>query len=209
MNIQVIAPPEVEPVTIAAAFNHLRVDADDPKTHPDYSAIRGFIQAAREEVERLTRRAVMRQSLRLHLPAPCIAGRTGLCAWSTAKPWGNIELRRPPLIEVTAVRYFDESNTLVTVSSADYYVVDSVVPCLRFVSGYAYPTVYEREDAIRVDYVAGYPESEDSAEFVPESIKSAVLIGLNLLYDDLTPQQRKAAEDARESLLSGFKIYSL
>src|SRR6185295_16732230 len=99
------------------------------------------------------------------------------------------------------VRYYDVNNTLQTVSPSNYFVTDDLVPRLQFVESFATPCTYRRDDAVRVDYVAGYPPvgspPEDYVANIPSQIKDAILLGAQLLYDQLSPEQRKAIEDAR------------
>ena len=62
MTALVTSPPALEPVTLAEARAHLRVTA----TAED-ALIERLVAAARAEVERLTRRALIRQGWRLYL----------------------------------------------------------------------------------------------------------------------------------------------
>lgn len=209
MNIIVITPPPVEPVTAEQAFVHLRLDfSDDPESHPDYQAVLSQITSAREQCEQITRRAFVQQTLRIVGPGD---GSARSWFW-----WGNtasargVELLRPPLISVSAVRYYDGLNALQTVDSDDYFVTDSLVPKLLFVDGFSSPCTYRRPDAMQIEYIAGYPPDAGSpADYranIPESIKQAILLGVQLQYDELTPDKRKALEGARDSLLSSYRI---
>lgn len=210
MNIIVVTPPPVEPVTAEQAFVHLRLDsADDPEQNPDYAAVLAQITSAREQCEQITRRAFVQQTLRIVGPGDG-SGRSWFWWGSTASARG-VELLRPPLISVSGVNYYDASNTLQTLDPASYFVTDDLVPQLHFVDGFSSPCVYRRTDALQIEYVAGYapvtsgPEPDYRAN-VPESIKQAILLGVQLQYDELTPEKRKALEGARDSLLSSYRI---
>lgn len=219
MNIVVVTPPPVEPVTIEEAFVHLRLD-DPTEDNPDYAAVQAQIVSAREQCEQITRRAFVQQTLRLTQgPARRNRERRG---WDWfigggCMAWGDIELLRPPFIELVSLGYYDDSNTLQTVDPANYYVTSDLVPKLRFVSGFNTPPIYLRDDAVQVEYVAGYapkpadpdaapPTDIDYRANVPSSIKQAILLGVQLQYDELTPEKRKALEGARDALLSSYRI---
>jgi uncharacterized phiE125 gp8 family phage protein len=220
MNIVVVTPPPVEPVTIEEAFVHLRLD-DPTEANPDYAAVLAQITSAREQCEQITRRAFVQQTLRL-VRGPARGGERRGWAWfinGGACDWGSIELLRPPLISVTSVKYYDDANALQTVDDEEYFVTADLVPKLRFVSGFSSPSTYLRDDTLQVEYIAGYapvpadPEAEPPTEIdyranVPASIKQAILLAVQLQYDELSPDKRKALENARDALLSSFRIHT-
>lgn len=211
MNITVITPPPFEPITLQEVYAHLRLDAQgSPPEHADDAMIERHIATARTQVEQMTRRALIQQTIRLSVGGfPCSAGRD---AWSGYGP-ARIVLHRPPLIRVESVRYFDGDNVAQTVAAADYYVTDDAVPELRFVTGFGVPAVYERGDALRIEYVVGHaPEGSppttqaEYAAAVPKPLKDAVLLGVQLLYDHMSPADRHAIVQARESLVQPYRV---
>uniref|UniRef100_C5CJQ0 Phage gp6-like head-tail connector protein n=1 Tax=Variovorax paradoxus (strain S110) TaxID=543728 RepID=C5CJQ0_VARPS len=221
MNIVIVTPPPVEPVTIEEAFVHLRLD-DPTEDNPDTAAVEAQIVSAREQCEQITRRAFVQQTLRLTRgPARRNGERRG---WDWfigggCVAWGDIELLRPPFIEMVSLKYFDDANTQQTVAPADYFVTSDLVPKLRFVNGFSTPSIYLRDDAIQVEYVAGYapkpadPDAEPPTQIdyranVPASIKQAILLAVQLQYDELTPDKRKALENARDALLSSYRVHT-
>lgn len=219
MNIIVVTPPPVEPVTIEEAFLHLRLD-QPAGASADYAAVRSQIQASREQCEQYTRRAFVQQTLRATFsPMGDRSARRGW-DWYMAGgggSWGPVELPRPPLIEVVAVRYFDDANAQQVIAPSSYNVSPDLVPRLTFAEGFQGPSTYIRDDAVQIDYRAGYapkpaganPAAEpiDYRANVPESIKQAILLGVQMLYDKLTPAEREALERARDSLLSSYRIH--
>jgi uncharacterized phiE125 gp8 family phage protein len=218
MNLTVISPPPFEPVTLAEVYRHLRLTPDhagspDETSHPDDAMLRSQITAAREYVEVATRRALVQQVLRLShgsFPYYCSGW------WPTYRrytAYDRILLRRPPLIRVERVVFSDGDNVDQVIDPVDYYVTDDQVPELRFGTGYSVPTYYDRPDALRVEYVAGYAPGgspattqEEYATNVPETLKNAVLLGVQLLYDNLAPADREAIERMRESMLQTYRI---
>lgn len=198
MNLIVVTPPPVEPVGLEEVYDHLRLDVDDsPPEHPHDDMLRRHIKTATDDAERTTKRAFIEQRLRLYGPRFPRCGE-------------GIQLLRPPLQYVLSVQYYDDSNILRTVDGDDYFITEDLVPQLRFIDGFSTPCCYDRPEAFRIDYVAGYEAegspAEDYAANVPPAIKDAILIGVQLLYDPLEPREREALEGARDTLLIGFTV---
>lgn len=217
MNLTVITPPPSDAlvVTLEEVYAHLRlVPEGSPPEHPQDDMLTRLIKVATGEAEKITKRAMLEQTVRL---------------WTDRFPWSGccfngvnwfhvggrsyIELLRPPLIAVQSVRYRDADNALQDVDADQYFVTDDLVPRLMFVDGFSAPTVYARADAVTIDYVVGYPPegspAEDYAENVPEEIKQAVLLGVELQYRSFDTKNREVLEHARDALLAGFMVYTI
>ncbi len=217
MNITVVTPPPFEPVTLAQVYAHLRLDPEgSPATHPDDGMLTRMIVSARQTVEMMTRRALVRQTLRLALggfPVPEYRkwALTGLQK-AGIQP---LYLRRPPIVDGTVqVQYFDADNTLQTLPTAEYYVTDEQLPQVLFVNDP--PGTYDRPDAVRINYVAGYvpagspPISQaEYAANIPAELKDAVLVTVQMLYDSLTPAEQTRLEMLREALVQPYRIQHL
>lgn len=199
MQITVVTPPPFEPVTLENVYAHLRLDPIGG-THPDDDMLVRQIRTAREQVEQITRRAIIQQTL--------------MASMFEVPTRSGFELKRPPFVGMVAVTYFDATNTAQPLDPATYYVddVSDIVPRLVFTG--TRPNVYCRTDAVRVSWVAGYPPAgvaatqADYAANVPASIKDAVLLGVQLLYDELAVDKRTKLETARDALLSSFHVHS-
>jgi len=211
MNLSVIVPPPVEPITPAEAMVELRIitSADDVDTDDlDYQSILAKIQAARQYCESETGRTFVQQTLRL----------TGFGLSSCRGRPSVFNLSRPPVLSIDAVTYIDPDGDEQTVDPASYYLVQGDVPRLYFVSGYSLPTMHERPDALRIDYVAGYrpgdpPEDYDESDppqhlaaNVPGTLKEAIKFTLRLMYLDMAPADRTATENARDAMLWHHKV---
>lgn len=217
MNIITVTPPAVEPVTAAEAFFKLKLTTDpdaDVSDEPEYAEVMRCIKSASEDCEQITRRAFVTQTLKL-VQGPAIDGdRRGLLWYMNGGTWnwGKIELKRPPLVSVSSVKYYDDSNVLQTVSPSNYFITSDLVPKVQFVEGFDTPSVYLRDDAIQIEYIAGYAPSTDSppdlAANVPDKIKSAILLGVQLLFDKLTDKEHETIMRARDSLLASFIVES-
>lgn len=217
MNITVVSAPPYEPVTLAEVYAALRLDlVGSPPTHPDDATLLRMIRTSREEVEAMTRRSLVQQTLRLSLSDFPVDIDTWGARSARARALSVVAIRlaRPPVASVVSVKYYDAANALVTVDPIDYYVTDEEVPELRFVSTFVPPTVYNRRDAVRIEYVAGYAPSgsplpatqEEYAANIPSALKDAIILGVQLLYDVLTPADAATTRAAREALVATHRV---
>lgn len=220
MNLTELVPPPFEPVTLAQVYAQLRLDPDVSSSpaetsHPDDDLLRTHIQAAREYVEIATRRTMVLRTWRVSCggwPLSCCV----LSRWSRCRSHETVDrilLRRPPLQRVLQVSYYDGANQLQVLPETEWFVTDDQVPELRFSSGFGAPSLYARPDALRVDYQAGYTPAgsppttqEEYAATVPATLKQAVLVKVQLLYDNLSPQDRDATERMLEAMLQTLRI---
>ena len=155
--MQRITPPMLPAVDLAPLKAHLRIDEDHEDGH-----LRHLIEVATEQVEtRLSRQLVM-------------------ATWSFTLPkWprsGMVELTRPPIAAVTEVRYWDAAGVEQTLApAADWYRTRADVEPgqLVFLPNVVFPDHDDRDDAITVEFMAGYG---DSANDVPSSIRHAIMV---------------------------------
>ena len=194
MNVTTISPPPFEPVTLAEVYAHLRLDPDDG-AHPDDSLLTGFIEAARTQVEQMTRRSLVARRLRVSY------GNWPAC---------GLRLWRPPVLRVIAVRRMEDGEL---VEAEGWTVSDEQIPRLRFVDGRAPAVLHGQADALQVEYEAGYapagspPTTQaDYAANIPRPLRDAILLGVQLLYDTLAPDQRDRIERTREALISPYRV---
>lgn len=203
MNITVIEQPAYEPVSLAEVYAHLRLDAEgSPLSHPDDAMLTRHIETARKMVEAMARRSLVQQKIRL-----------STAAFPTGDHSSRILLRRPPVLSVSAVRYYDISNVLQTLPETDYYFTDEQIPELRLATSVSTPTVYDRPDAVRVEYYAGYePEGASPASReqyianVPKPLRDAILLTVQLLYDSMSDKDAERIQLMRESLVQPLRI---
>lgn len=227
MNLTIIEQPPFEPVSLSDVYAHLRLNATgSPPSHPDDAMLTRHIKTSRIYAENMQQRSYVQRTMRLSFSSADIGGGVrsssrsyGLYNYpqgtSAADTLGTlscgrnwIELPRPPLGWVVSVSYYDADNTLQTVDESEYFDTDDIVPRLQFVSGFSLPAMSQRGDAIRVDYIAGYlPTSSPAdtqqacAENVPENVKDAILLGVQLLCDQPT-DAAESISASRDSLLN-------
>ena len=213
MNLIVVVPPTIEPVTLADCWDHLRLTpAGSPLAHPHDAMLKRHIATARSDAEKITKRAFCAQTIRLFLPSLIPSG---ILPGDTVYPniaIAGLDLPRPPVISISSVKYYDANNALQSVDPSLYFVTDDDVPRLRFTAGFVAPVTFVRDDAVRVDYVAGYApvgSPPDYAAGVPSEIKDAILLGVSLLYDRPDPKYQDSIKAARDALLEAYVVYKL
>jgi len=157
--LKLITPPAVEPVSLLEAKAHLRVDSYD-----DDALISGLIIAARQEAEKITRRALITQTWELvldcFLPEIC--------------------LPLPSLQSVTTIKYIDTNGTEQTLSNTVYQIDSDSQPArITTAYGQVWPAVRTQMNTVRIRYVAGFGLAVD----VPQVIKQWILIRVATLYE--------------------------
>lgn len=179
-GLRVVTPATVEPVTLAEAAAHLRIDAyGSPAEYPDATLIEALITASREYVEHETALTLAPTVLEL-------SGRSfyGMCRWPGDL---GIELRTGPVYGVTSVTYVDGDGVTRTISADDYLLDDGAqVPTLYPAFGTTlWPSGRDQAAAVRIQFQAGYGSggSPTTAE-IPQSLRAAILLMLGHLYEN-------------------------
>jgi uncharacterized phiE125 gp8 family phage protein len=157
--------PAVEPVTLAEAKAHCRVDIST-----DDALIQGYITTAREWVEDYIDRALVTQQLVMKLDAfPA-----------------EIELPRPPMIAsgtataVTITYVTGDAGGTVTLAASQYRVDrDSTPGIVRNLYAGSWPSHLLDQNSVTVSWWAGYGD----AASVPQRVKSAILMCVHELYE--------------------------
>lgn len=158
-RVKVKTAPTVEPLTVAEAKIHLRVDhADDDAT------IERQIVAVRQLAEKFLRRSLCTQTLQLHLDEfPC----------------HELVLPRGPAASIASITYVDTAGVTQTLAS---YQSDLVSEPARLFPAYgeSWPSTRDVPNAVIVEYVAGY----GAAAAVPEQIRAGMLLALSDLFEN-------------------------
>ncbi len=144
--------PVAEPVTLAEAKAHLRIDHGD-----DDDLLAGLVRAARQEVERSTGMALLAQSWRLVLDD-----------WPQN---GCVLVRIHPLREVQSITAFGSEGEG-SVIDPDTYQVDAVSRPARI--HFTAPVAPLRAmNGLEIDFTAGFGEAGTD---VPDPLKRAILL---------------------------------
>lgn len=158
--IETIANATGEIVSLDEAKQQLRVwdSAEDARVRLMLEAARAYCEEWSESTLRLS------------------ATRTASNEGWPAGGWG---LRHPPVSAVNSITYYDQTNTLRTLSSSNYRVTLTAAGCALVAwadnaSGFTLPGIADRPDAVTVTYTTGW----GTAEAAPADAKAAVLLVL-------------------------------
>ena len=178
MGIQITTPPAVEPITILALNGEtgLKKHVNEAVDVTDSDGLlTSYCQAAWDYAESYTWRSLITRSLRLTLPY-----------WRTC-----VVLPRPQILSVVSVEYYDDANVLTTLNAADWTIdLNQSVPELHVLD---FPATYERLDAVRINYTAGYGTT---ASAFPPCLLHAVrlLVACAFSTRESTARERTTAE---------------
>jgi uncharacterized phiE125 gp8 family phage protein len=164
MYLEMVTAPASTIVTLAEAKAHLRVqhNAED-------AVITAFIGAATALIDGpsgFLRRALVTQTWRLVMPE------------SPAEYYQELPL--PPFAEMESIKYFDSDDAEQTLDAA-LYRVQAPTFSTAFVElkpGVAWPASYDRRDAYKFEFTAGYGNPAD----VPIQIRQAALLIVGTMY---------------------------
>ena len=164
-SLKRLTAPAVEPITLAEAKAHCRVDHST-----DDSLIQGYITAAREWVEDYIDRSLVSQRLVMKLDSfP-----------------HEIELPRPPMIAsgtataVTVTYVTGEAGGTATLSTSSYRVDrDSTPGVIRTTYAGSWPSHLIDQNSVTVTWWAGYGDPAS----VPQRVKNAMLMCVHELYE--------------------------
>lgn len=115
-------------------------------------------------------------------------------------PAGRVYLKMTPVTELTAVKYWDADNVQQTATLSDFRLVaNGTWAYVEPIDGAAWPTAFNRPDAVTLEYMAGYGET---AANVPADLRHALLLLISHWY-----QNREASsESAVQEIPLGFEM---
>jgi uncharacterized phiE125 gp8 family phage protein len=173
----VTAAPATEPVTLAEAKTHCRVDGSDSDNE-----LAAMIVGARAFVEDYCGTRLVSQTVVLR-----------------CSQWRDlIDLPIAPLISVSSITYLDGAGEEQTLSTEVYEaVLVGLEPHIRLKVGQSFPTVRCASDAIRVTVVAGYAA-------LPAPIRHAMLLLLSDWFDN---RAVGSFPDGAKALLSNHRRF--
>ena len=162
-RVSLLTGPTADPVSLSEAKLHCRIDEN-----ADNATIAMLIKAATGVCENYMRRPIMTQEFKQYFDR-----------WPGES---YLELGRTPLISVTSVKTYDESDVATTFNASNYYVDTATQPgriVLR--SGVSWPSWIRRANPIEIQFKAGYGTDPNS---VPAEIRMAVLNTIAFLYEN-------------------------
>lgn len=161
MSLRRTTEPAAEPVTLAEAKLHCRVET---AFTDDDTLITALITAAREQAEHRMGRTVIASGWTLVLDAFAAA----------------IRLPMPRVTAVASVKYVDVDGVQQTLAGTDYSL-DSASECASWLLpayGLDWPTPRDQANAVEIVYTAGWA----NAGAVPQGIKQWILLAVGAGY---------------------------
>jgi uncharacterized phiE125 gp8 family phage protein len=179
-SLQLMDAPAITPITLAEAKSQMRIESSDDDAY----------------ITRLIAAAVTYTDARGVLGRAII---TQKWAQSFHEHDTRVYLKIIPAKTLTAVKYYDTNNVLQTAITADYMLVaNDDWAYVEPVKGKVWPITYDRPDAIRLEFEAGYgPATTD----VPQTVRHALLLLVAHWYEN----REESAEKAPTSIPFGFE----
>ena len=181
--------PTTEPVTLAQAQLHLRLDTvGSPPSHPDDTLVQTLISAARENAENYT--GVTIAQAQYEVLGDVVSN--------------EMSLQTHPVTSISTVTYEDSDGVTQTVAANDYYVDNFARPA-RLVFKQNAPA---RPTTVR--FTAGYTDGNSPNPYpCPAGIKAAIMIMLSNLYENresVTEVQSYERPQSSTYLLTPYRI---
>ena len=153
--LELVTPPLAQPISLAEAKSQLRVEHND-----DDTIISRLIGVAVAYVD--------------------ATGALGACMmtqtwgqWLGQNP-GTVTLLLGPVQSVSAVKYYDVNNVLQTDTLSNYNILGTKTRTIVAPkNGFNWPTTFQRDDAIQIQYVCGYGGTSYS---VPQNVRHAMMM---------------------------------
>lgn len=167
MYFSLVTEPTVEPVSMAEAKAHCRIDHDTEDAY-----VGALIIAARQWVENVCGMALMTQTWD---------------GWLDAFPTDAIVIPKYPVASVTSITYHSSDLVTSTAVPTGNYQVDTKrrPPRIARKHGVSWPSATLRESSgVVVRFVAGYT----AVDSVPRDIKHAILLLIGQLYAHREPE---------------------
>jgi len=200
-GLMLLTPPAVEPVGLNEAKAYLGVldSAED-------NLISNLITAARQAVEQYCGRVLINQSWRLTLdtwPQEAIVNGglrdDGALLAANHRLGGGvvaIQLPKPPLQAVLAIRVYSAAGPAATIPASNYVVDGAATPGrVVMTSGASLPVIGQTARGLEIDFTAGYGAT---ANDVPAVLRQAVLQAVKALY----------GRDGDQSLAAALRVAS-
>ena len=162
-RLVLVTPPAAEPLTLVEVKSHLRIEHSD-----DDSLIQRLIDVAVRfvDVQGSLGKAMITQTW---------------AEWFAPNP-STITLGVGPVQSVSAIRYYDADNALQVATLSNFLVMGT--PSQTIVKpkiGFTWPTVFVRDDAIKIEYVVGYG---NAANDVPQTVRHALMMLVAHYYEN-------------------------
>ena len=184
MIYTLVTAPTARPISVNDAIDYVKTSGTS-----DNARLQGFIDAAIAYVENFTGLALITQTWDLYVDY---------------FPWGQITIPKAPLQSVTSITYADSDNSTKTLGTSVYTVDTDDMPGRVYLTyNQAWPGTVIKPKAVKVRFVAGYG---DDAGSIPEPIRQALLLKVQMLYEQPINYDANALNDAIDSLLNSYRL---
>ena len=178
MAYKLLVEPAIEPITLADAKQHLRMEVSD-----DDALITLLIAAARQYAEQLTRTSFITQQWSLVLdafPGPSLMGVPAGLPWSL--PGHALLLEHGPVQSIDSITYMDMASAVQTMPSANY-IADMTGLLARVTPkfGQIWPITLPQIASVSVNFTAGYGTTADK---VPAGLVQWMKLRIGTLYEN-------------------------
>ena len=169
MKYKVITPPSSEPVTLAEARTHLRIEPfGSPLEHPDDAYISTLITIARYFCEQYLERSLATQTVVMVVD----------------NFNSTIYLPNAPVQSVDSITYIDVDGVTQTLATS-VYELDAYENKIRLKYGQEFPSVRPQEDAVTITFTAGYTNGLSPDTYpLPAPITAAMLLIIGNYYEN-------------------------
>lgn len=179
-GLTTVTRPQQHAITYTDASEYLRLDEQQ-----DVDLVRALIRSATDYVETYTGRALINRTLKYsvdYIEEVDVKLHEGMRIGPDLTIRRKyLELPKPPVVSVSSIVTFDDSDNGTTFNTAKYYVDNQREPARIILrQGETFPTALRVGNALEVTYVSGYGASGSS---VPESIKLAMLQFVTFNYE--------------------------
>ena len=167
-RLTLLTAPTGEPLSIDKAKLFCRCYHDQ-----ENELFLGWIKSARNHVESITSRQLLPATWLLTLPSfPPFNAVSSVGAVNVGA--NEIDLPRTPVTSAV-LKYYDTDNLLQTWAAENWQLSgDEVAATISEAEGSSWPATYSREDAVHVEFVAGYGAEAVGQEFV-DAMQTLVL----------------------------------
>jgi len=189
MTIAELSPPGAEPITLAEARAHLRLDdgAED-------ELLAALVRTAREHLEHVTGLALIARSFRLYLDA-----------WPASR---MIQIVRGPVQAIDSVTVYDNAGMPVEVALSGAVLDGAARPARLMLPELPAPGL--ALNGIEIDFTAGFGEAGTD---VPDTLKRALLTHVAAMFELRgvlsASDQPGAVPPGYERLVGPFRIRRL
>ncbi|WP_312420188.1 head-tail connector protein [Shinella sp.] len=159
MTIAELLPPAAEPITLAEAKAHLRLETDD-----EDALLAALIRTARDHLESETGLCLITRTLRLYLDG-----------WPDGQ---MIQITRGPVQTIETLTVYDELGDPVEVALAGAVLDGTARPARLFLPDR--PETRRALNGIEIDFTAGFGESGAD---VPDTLKRALLLHVAAMFE--------------------------